>query len=500
MISHTIPAAGVAGVIKVALALYHRVLPPTLNCDEPNPKLELEQTPFYINTETRPWIHGGPEPRRAGVNAFGFGGINAHAVLEEVAARAAARPPAAVGDRAVRPAERTSAGRARAPRQQRAASAPGPSAASTLDRPRLHAQPRLGAMRSAAPARGRRDARSTTCATKLGRAAEKLARAGLPADQGRSPGSTSRPSRSGRDGQGGLRVPRRGRAVPEHARRPLPALPGGARGVRRDRPPLRAAIRAATSLSDWVFPRPAFSDAERRRAEERLMQMDIAVESVLTANRRDARAAAPAGLRAGRDASATAPASTPRPRRGRRAGCRHRRATPRVLRRRCTAATRRRPSRARPAARRAAGAWYRPRAGRGDRARGRRRAARGDGQLPASGRRWSASRRRSTGRASSPLREGIVAEELPYDRAVHTPLFAPLRRGLARASSPSCRSAPRARRCGRARPRRPTRTTRQPSASCWSSTGRSPVASARRSRRSTTTAPGCSSRSVRAAT
>ena len=95
MISHTIPAAGVAGLIKTALALHHRVLPPTLNCDEPNPKLELERTPFYLNTETRPWIHGGPEPRRAGINAFGFGGINAHAVLEEFDSPSTAehRPP-----------------------------------------------------------------------------------------------------------------------------------------------------------------------------------------------------------------------------------------------------------------------------------------------------------------------------------------------------------------------------------------------------------------------
>jgi acyl transferase domain-containing protein/phosphopantetheinyl transferase len=83
MISHTMPAAGIAGIIKTALALYHKVLPPTLNCETPNPKLGLENTPFYISAETRPWIHGAPEPRRAGVNAFGFGGINAHAVLEE---------------------------------------------------------------------------------------------------------------------------------------------------------------------------------------------------------------------------------------------------------------------------------------------------------------------------------------------------------------------------------------------------------------------------------
>jgi acyl transferase domain-containing protein len=83
MISHTIPAAGIAGLIKAALALHHKLLPPTINCEEPNPKFELEKTPFYINTETKPWIHGGPEPRRAGVSAFGFGGINAHAILEE---------------------------------------------------------------------------------------------------------------------------------------------------------------------------------------------------------------------------------------------------------------------------------------------------------------------------------------------------------------------------------------------------------------------------------
>jgi acyl transferase domain-containing protein len=84
MIGHTLPAAGAAGLIKAALALHHRILPPTLHCEEPNPALELERTSFFINTETRPWIHGRADhPRRAGVNAFGFGGINAHVILEE---------------------------------------------------------------------------------------------------------------------------------------------------------------------------------------------------------------------------------------------------------------------------------------------------------------------------------------------------------------------------------------------------------------------------------
>ncbi|MGB5962863.1 MAG: beta-ketoacyl synthase N-terminal-like domain-containing protein [Coleofasciculaceae cyanobacterium] len=83
LIGHCIPAAGSASLIKTALALYHKILPPTL-CEKVNPDLEIEKTPFYINTETRPWINGNSKaPRRAGVNAFGFGGVNAHAVLEE---------------------------------------------------------------------------------------------------------------------------------------------------------------------------------------------------------------------------------------------------------------------------------------------------------------------------------------------------------------------------------------------------------------------------------
>jgi acyl transferase domain-containing protein len=81
MIGHAIPAAGAAGLIKAALALHHRVLPPTLHHEPAHPA--LAGTPFYLNGETRPWVHGGRLPRRAAVSAFGFGGINAHAVLEE---------------------------------------------------------------------------------------------------------------------------------------------------------------------------------------------------------------------------------------------------------------------------------------------------------------------------------------------------------------------------------------------------------------------------------
>jgi acyl transferase domain-containing protein/phosphopantetheinyl transferase len=84
MIGHLLPAAGIAGLIKTALALYHRVLPPTLHAEAADPELERRAAPFYLPTQPRPWIHGDQNhPRRAGVNAFGFGGINAHAIVEE---------------------------------------------------------------------------------------------------------------------------------------------------------------------------------------------------------------------------------------------------------------------------------------------------------------------------------------------------------------------------------------------------------------------------------
>ena len=81
-IGHTKAAAGIAGLIKTSLALHHKTLPPTINIETPNPKLGIEDTPFYLNTESRPWAS--PKvPRRAGVSSFGFGGTNFHFVLEE---------------------------------------------------------------------------------------------------------------------------------------------------------------------------------------------------------------------------------------------------------------------------------------------------------------------------------------------------------------------------------------------------------------------------------
>ncbi|MEP0847768.1 MAG: SDR family NAD(P)-dependent oxidoreductase [Phycisphaerae bacterium] len=82
-VGHTKCNAGAVGLMKAALALYHRVLPPTIHVTKPNPKANIdENAPVYLNSELRPWIRG-EHPRRAGVFAAGFGGTNFHAVLEE---------------------------------------------------------------------------------------------------------------------------------------------------------------------------------------------------------------------------------------------------------------------------------------------------------------------------------------------------------------------------------------------------------------------------------
>jgi acyl transferase domain-containing protein/phosphopantetheinyl transferase (holo-ACP synthase) len=94
MIGHAMPAAGAAGLVKTALAIHHGVLPPSLHCEEPHPA--LERTRFRVLAAAEPWETAAGAPRRAGVSAFGFGGINAHVVLEEYGdrRRSTARPAA----------------------------------------------------------------------------------------------------------------------------------------------------------------------------------------------------------------------------------------------------------------------------------------------------------------------------------------------------------------------------------------------------------------------
>jgi acyl transferase domain-containing protein/acyl carrier protein len=84
-VGHLDAAAGVAGLIKAALALDRGMIPPSLNFERPNPKIDFSGSPFYVNTELSEW-KAGDAPRRAGVSSFGIGGSNAHVVLEEAPA------------------------------------------------------------------------------------------------------------------------------------------------------------------------------------------------------------------------------------------------------------------------------------------------------------------------------------------------------------------------------------------------------------------------------
>jgi len=92
MIGHAMPASGMASLIKTALAIHHGVLPPTLHCEDPNPA--LHETRFRVIGQAEPWARP-PQERVAAVNAFGFGGINAHMVLRGVP-EAAAKGRAAI--------------------------------------------------------------------------------------------------------------------------------------------------------------------------------------------------------------------------------------------------------------------------------------------------------------------------------------------------------------------------------------------------------------------
>ncbi|NEQ99447.1 MAG: type I polyketide synthase, partial [Cyanothece sp. SIO2G6] len=81
-IGHLDAAAGVAGLIKTVLCLEHKCIPPIVNFETPSPKIDFDNSPFYVNTQLSEWQANGT-PRRAAVSSFGFGGTNAHVVLEE---------------------------------------------------------------------------------------------------------------------------------------------------------------------------------------------------------------------------------------------------------------------------------------------------------------------------------------------------------------------------------------------------------------------------------
>ncbi|MBR8838802.1 MAG: acyltransferase domain-containing protein [Stigonema ocellatum SAG 48.90 = DSM 106950] len=100
-LGHLDTAAGVTGLIKTVLALQHKMLPPSLHFETPNPKIDFANSPFYVNTTLTEWKTNNT-PRRAGVSSFGIGGTNAHVILEEApvfgqGGRGDSGPPLGIG-------------------------------------------------------------------------------------------------------------------------------------------------------------------------------------------------------------------------------------------------------------------------------------------------------------------------------------------------------------------------------------------------------------------
>ncbi|MFI0463376.1 amino acid adenylation domain-containing protein [Saccharopolyspora sp. 5N102] len=93
-IGHLDAAAGIAGLIKLALSLHHGEVPRSLNCDVPNTQIDWENSPFFVVDQNLPLSRTGSEPPRAGLSSFGVGGTNVHVVLEQVAPRSRAVPSA----------------------------------------------------------------------------------------------------------------------------------------------------------------------------------------------------------------------------------------------------------------------------------------------------------------------------------------------------------------------------------------------------------------------
>ncbi|HET8798518.1 MAG TPA: polyketide synthase, partial [Thermoanaerobaculia bacterium] len=93
-VGHCLTAAGIAGFLKLALALKERQLPPTIHFERLNEHIDLTGSPFFINSELREWKTAGGAPRQAAVSSFGFSGTNAHIVVSEYAPESAPRPVA----------------------------------------------------------------------------------------------------------------------------------------------------------------------------------------------------------------------------------------------------------------------------------------------------------------------------------------------------------------------------------------------------------------------
>ncbi len=259
-IGHTKAAAGAAGLIKAALALHHKVLPPTIKVDQPAEVVAPGVSPFYVNTEARPWLPHPDHPRRAAVSAFGFGGSNFHCVLEEAEAEATATPWD--GD------DQIVAFSGPTPRRSAPSSTPGRS--TSPGTPSASAPPRRGPVRAGHPHRltivADRDRGDLGAA---GRAGPGLARRrqrtcapdGVYYGVGTDPGRLA------------VLFPGQGSQYVGMLRDLACRFPAFQAALAEPPPSSRAAIEAA-------YPHPAFDDAARAEAERALRATDLAQPAI----------------------------------------------------------------------------------------------------------------------------------------------------------------------------------------------------------------------------
>lgn len=268
MIGHTKCTAGIAGMLKAALAIHHRVLPPTIGVNKPNPEAKFAESPFFVNTEPQPWVSRGV-PRRAGVSAFGFGGTNFHTVLEEAGASSAAPGAADWPAELVLFRGNAAADILRSVRSIAAALGAG-------------ATPRLADLAAAACTEARRqggDAALALVTTSLDDLREKLARAGDMIEKS--------PNKAFDDPRGAFFAPAAGRGAKVGML--FPGQGSQYVGMMRDLamtlPFVREAFEHADRelaealgqpLSRFVWPIPRFDDEDRRRDDAALRDTRVA--------------------------------------------------------------------------------------------------------------------------------------------------------------------------------------------------------------------------------
>jgi acyl transferase domain-containing protein/NADP-dependent 3-hydroxy acid dehydrogenase YdfG len=269
-IGHTKGAAGAAGLFKAAMALHHKTLPPTIKVDRPNPAMAIDESPFYLNTEVRPWIRGDRGPRRASVSSFGFGGTNFHVALEEYSG--SARKPQRLTESPVELAVISAPNAGAATRECRSMAATGTSWRRAARESQRAFDP-LNNVRIAVIASSPADFEA------------KLARVAVALDKS--------PEDAIRDSDGIYYEPRpTGGPVAFLFSGQGSQYPGMGGGLAMAFDSAREVWDFAEDLfsedgfspRDAVFPRPVFSDSDRQRQQEFLTRTDIAQPALATAS------------------------------------------------------------------------------------------------------------------------------------------------------------------------------------------------------------------------